>query len=977
MAKSSLDKSLSLVLFFSLLVFLHHSLCLATSKSSKEAQALLIWKATLHIINHSNLTSWTFPPSNAAGLAPCTWYGISCEAGSVFKISLQDSGIGGRLHEFPFSSFHSLAYLNLSYNKLNGSIPSQISQLTKLISLDLSNNQLSGTIPADIGLLTHLEVLQLGHNSLAGLITQEIGKLKSLNKLSLQGNNLKGPIPTSLGNLTNMTYLDLSNNWLTDTLHEFPFSSLLNLFYLDLSSNELRGSIPPQISQLTELIYLDLSNNRLSGNIPTEIGLLTHLGVLGLGYNRLNGSIAQEIGKLKSLNRLSLHGNCLEGPIPTSLGNLSNMTYLFLHENLLTSTIHEFPFSSLRNLAYLDISSNKLYGSIPPQISQLTKLIQLASSDNQLSGNIPAEIGLLTHLEVLQLGNNRLRGSINQEIGKLKSLNRLSLYSNNLEGPIPTSLGSLSNMTHLDLSNNLLNGSIPSTFGKLKSLKQMLLNDNRLSGFIPPEFGDLINLKYLSLRNNQLSHEIPITLMKLYYLSLLDLSNNLLIGHIPSSIRGLKNVQNLNLSHNNLSGGIPESFSDMPRLFSFDFSYNKLEGHIPYIETINDVGFEAFRGNGKLCGDIQGLQSCSLDRKYRVTFNKGTKIPFLIILLPLLGALLLVYAVAGIFIIKRKRKINPQAEESIAYNKCLSWISSAFDGRIMYKEIIEATNDFDATYRIGRGGFGTVYKAELPSAGTMAVKKFHSPGDGEHAFQKVFLNEIKALLEIKHRNIVKLHGFCTNARHSFLVYEYLERGSLASFLRREETAKELDWSKRLNIVKGVARALYYLHHDCLPPIVHRDISSNNVLLDSKCEAHVSDFGTAKLLKMDSSNWSKIAGTYGYIAPELAYMMKVTEKCDVYSFGVLSVEVIKGEHPGDIIESLLSIQAEEKMVLKDILDQRLPPPSLAVKYEIKVILELAIQCMHSNPKHRPTMHMVCQQLLARFGFQDPPPQLCLD
>ncbi|XP_038689398.1 MDIS1-interacting receptor like kinase 2-like [Tripterygium wilfordii] len=289
----------------------------------------------------------------------------------------------------------------------------------------------------------------------------------------------------------------------------------------------------------------------------------------------------------------------------------------------------------------------------------------------------------------------------------------------------------------------------------------------------------------------------------------------------------------------------------------------------------------------------------------------------------------------------------------------------------MYEEIIKATNDFDVTYRIGRGGFGIVYKADLPSAGIVAVKKFHLSVDGEHTFQKEFLNEIK------HRNIVKLHGFCSNARHSFLVYEYLEGGSLASFLRIEETAKELNWSKRLNIVKGVARALCYLHHDCLPPIVHRDISSSNVLLDSKCEAHVADFGTAKLLKIDSSNWSKIAGTYGYIAPELAYMMKVTEKCDVYSFGVLSVEVIKGEHPGDIIESLLSTRAEEKMVLKDILDQRLPPPSRAIQYELTVILELATQCLHSNAKHRPTMRMICQQLLTRFGFQDPAPQLCLD
>ncbi|KAK1553999.1 hypothetical protein Q3G72_006427 [Acer saccharum] len=277
------------------------------------------------------------------------------------------------------------------------------------------------------------------------------------------------------------------------------------------------------------------------------------------------------------------------------------------------------------------------------------------------------------------------------------------------------------------------------------------------------------------------------------------------------------------------------------------------------------------------------------------------------------------------------------------------------------KDIIKATDNFDDKYCIGKRGYGSVYKTKLPSASIVAVKKLHSLPNGEKTFRKEFLNEIKALTKIRHQSIVKLYGFCSNAQHSFLVYEYLEKGSLAAILNEEEKATELDWSKRLNIIKSVAHALSYMHHDCLPPIVHRDISSKNILLDRDYEAHVSDFGTAKLMKLDSSNWTEVAGTYGYIAPELAYTMKVTEKSDVYSFGVLALEVMKGKHPGDLIPSLSSPLTRENMVLKDVLDQRLPIPPPEVQDEVIQMLNIAITCLHANPQSRPSMNMIAPLL----------------
>ncbi|KAL3504512.1 hypothetical protein ACH5RR_034353 [Cinchona calisaya] len=200
------------------------------------------------------------------------------------------------------------------------------------------------------------------------------------------------------------------------------------------------------------------------------------------------------------------------------------------------------------------------------------------------------------------------------------------------------------------------------------------------------------------------------------------------------------------------------------------------------------------------------------------------------------------------------------------------------------------------------GGFGSVFRVELPNGQIVAIKKLHATVVVNSS--KDFANEIQALTRLRHRNIVKFYGFCSHTHHTFLVYEFLKGRSLMHVLRNDEIAVKFEWIKRVNIVKDVANALFYMHHGCLPIIIHRDISSKNVLLDFDHQAHISDFGIATLLNRDSSNWTSFAGTYGYAAPELAYTMKVNEKCDFYSFGVLTLEVIMGKHPGDFISSML-------------------------------------------------------------------------
>ncbi|KAK1260421.1 putative LRR receptor-like serine/threonine-protein kinase [Acorus gramineus] len=264
-----------------------------------------------------------------------------------------------------------------------------------------------------------------------------------------------------------------------------------------------------------------------------------------------------------------------------------------------------------------------------------------------------------------------------------------------------------------------------------------------------------------------------------------------------------------------------------------------------------------------------------------------------------------------------------------------------FDGKTIYEDIVKATNNFDDSHLIGMGGNGSVYSAELPSGQVLAVR---------------------ALTGMRHRNIVKLYGFCPHSRCMLLIYEYMERGSLRDILRDDVRAAELDWAKRAEAVKGVANALAYMHHDCTPGIVHRDVTSNNILFNTEFKVCVSDFGTARLLRPGASNWTALAGTCGYLAPELAYTMNVTEKCDVYSFGVVALEMIMGRHPWEITLAILSSECQN-VEARVLFDARLPYPTREVEKELISIMVLALACLGTDPKSRPTMQYVLKELCA--------------
>ncbi|XP_045831009.1 MDIS1-interacting receptor like kinase 2-like [Trifolium pratense] len=969
----------------------------ATKVQGSEAIALLNWKTNLDKQSQASLSTWSIISS------PCNWKGIVCDEKTnyVTIINLANFGLKGTLLSLNFSSFPMLQTLHISYNFFHGTIPHQIGNLPKISKLKMSHNLFNGSIPQEIGTLRNLSYLHIAICKLIGSIPSTIGMLINLVELDLSANYLSGKIP-SIKNLMNLQQLVLYGNSLSGPI-PMDLGTISSVRTIKLLSNKFSGEIPSSIGNLNNLRKLQLSYNQLYGSIPSTIGNLTKLIQLSLSQNQISGSIPSSLGNLINLEMLSLSENHLSGPIPSTFGNLTKLTFLLLHMNKLNGSISQ-AMKNITNLKSLQLSSNDFIGQLPHQIclggslrnfsanenhfsglvpitlKNCSSLVRLNLADNMLVGNISDDFGVYPNLSYidlshnyfhgkilqswrkshnligLRISNNNLSGTIPPELGQAPKLQSLQLSSNHLTGKIPKELCNLTSLYELSISNNELYGKIPKEIGFMQGLGNLNLAENSLSGSIPKQIGKLLKLVHLNLSNNKFMEGIPHEFNRLQSLEDLDLGGNLLSGQIPEDIGKLQKLNTLNLSHNNLSGNIPSNFKDMISLTNVSISYNQLEGPIPNNQVFSKAPFEALRNNKGLCGNSSSLFPC-------VVSHHNTKSKHKSVMILILFLFLIVFLVGGSLYIhwKKARKLKKQAREEQEQKQIEDVFSIwSYDGKMVYENIIEATEDFDEKYLIGEGGSGLVYKANLASGQVVAVKKLHAEVESEMNNFTAFTNEVKALTQIKHRNIVKLYGFCSHPRHSFVVYEFLEGGSLDNVMRLDTQATTFDWKKRVNVVKGVTNALYHMHHGCSPPIVHRDISSKNVLLDLDCEAYISDFGTAKILNLDSHNSTTFAGTYGYAAPELAYTHEVNEKCDVFSFGVLCLEIIIGKHPGDLISTFFSSSEAPKaynLLLKDVLDQRLPLPENSVAKDVILIAKMGFACLSDNPHSRPTMKQV--------------------
>ncbi|MED6111404.1 hypothetical protein PIB30_051980 [Stylosanthes scabra] len=412
-------------------------------------------------------------------------------------------------------------------------------------------------------------------------------------------------------------------------------------------------------------------------------------------------------------------------------------------------------------------------------------------------------------------------------------------------------------------------------------------------------------------------------------------------------------VDSLDLSYNNFTGKLHKELASLRYI---NLSYNSFNFSQDKDMKSQQLDYCFFRKESLIGCSTPNFTSCQVFQQTSPQTSKTTSL--LVIALPI--ACIILFTIPAIILCARSIK-SRKIEERTAKNGDLFSIWN-YDGKIAFEDIIEATQDFDIRYCIGTGAYGSVYRAQLPSGKVVALKKLHQMESQNPSFDKSFQNEVKMLSQIVHRNIVKLHGFCLHNRCMFLVYEYMERGSLFYALRMDDEAEKLSWSQRVNIIIGTANALAYMHHDCSPAIVHRDVTSSNILLNSELHAVVSDFGTARLLDPDSSNQTLQVGTYGYLAPELAYTMRVTEKCDVYSFGVVALETLMGRHPKELILSLLDSSNNKNMMVKDLLDSRTRIPLCHRDTEAIIqVVKLALACLHSNPMLRPSMQQVVHEL----------------
>uniref|UniRef100_A0A8I7B8Q5 Receptor kinase-like protein Xa21 n=1 Tax=Hordeum vulgare subsp. vulgare TaxID=112509 RepID=A0A8I7B8Q5_HORVV len=974
------------------------------------------------------------------------WGPIPAELGQLNRLrylNLSSNNLSGVIPS-NLSSCSQLRIIDLWSNSVNGEIPPNLSQCSKMEQLNLDNNKLTGGIPEGLGTLHDLSLLTLAGNTLTGNIPVSLGSSSSLHSVYLTNNSLTGPIPSRLANSSSLQFLDLTNNHLGGEIPHALFNSTslqvlslgLNKFtgfipivfpnidsplqYLILESKNLAGTVPSILGNFSSLCWLLLGDNSFQGSIPPSIGKIPYnigytlpsIQKLILGVNKFHGQIPTTLANTNNLQEIDLSKNSFHGIVP-SFGTLPNLTYLNLVDNRLEAGDWSF-LTSLTNctqLVELSLSANTLQGDLPSSIAGLSKSLKvLLLRANKITGTIPQEIERLTNIERLYIDNNLLSGSIPESLGNLQNLGGLGLSRNKLSGQIPLSIGNLSRLSELYLHENNLSGPIPRTLGDCKNLETLNLScnsfedsipkevftlsslsigldlsHNKLSGQIPLEIGILVNLDSLNISNNQLSGQIPSILGECVHLESLHMEGNNFNGRIPQSFMNLRGIIVMDLSQNNLSGEIPDFFESFSSMKLLNLSFNNLERLVPQDGMFQNESKVFIQGNKELCAStpLLELPLCNIVRsKQKLYTCKILKV------VAITALSLVLLSCFGVIIFKKRKKIKQAAHPSFKKLK-----------KLTYADLVRATNGFSLANLVGSGKYGSVYKGrtECEEHRIVAIKVFKLDQLGA---TKSFLAECEALRNTRHRNLVRVITVCStsdSAGNEFkaLILDYMINGDLESWLyptllREHHLKRPLCLGSRIAIAVDIAAALDYLHNHCMPPMVHCDLKPSNVLLNDAMGACVGDFGLAKFLHGyctssgtdGSTSLVGPRGSVGYIAPEYGFGSKISTEGDVYSYGVIILEMLTGKRPTDemFIDGLSLYKFVENSFPEKIheildpriiipyyenrdedarssLDQENHPISVGIISCITALLKIGLSCAAETPKDRPEMQGV--------------------
>ncbi|XP_058071761.1 probable LRR receptor-like serine/threonine-protein kinase At1g56140 [Magnolia sinica] len=857
--------------------------------------------------------------------------------------------------------------------------------------------------------ITRLRVVM---QNVTGHIPETIGNLTHLNYLELGGNYLTGSLPSSIGNLRSMQYMSVSTNLLSGSIPK-ELGNLRNLTELQLGTNSFSGSLPQEMGSLVNLKVINMDSIGVSGPIPSTFANLVNLERLWAFDNELNGTIPDFIGNWTQLKILRLHGNAFQGPIPSSLSSLASLTVLQIGE--ITSRSSSLAFiKGMRNLTTLIVRNSKISDRIPFDIGEYRSLWHLDLSFNNLTGEIPSSLFSMNSLSSLFLGNNSLFGNLPSN--KSSSLQYIDLSYNQLSGSLPSwitqglQLNLVANNFDIDRNNN---SALPSGWNCLQrdfSCYQGSLTDSSFAincGGDEYTSGDgmsydsdvndlgiasyyLVNTTRLAVSNvgvrdnletdryatNSLSQFMNTSdpnlfrttrtsqgSLRYYKLGLVNgqykvtlqfaeiqLEYGIILNGLGRRVFDIFIQGNLQLKDFDIkkeAGGVTNSV--VLKTFKVNVSKNFIEIHL----------FRAGKGTGSVGPSISAINVTpdfppTFSKRALTSWGKKNKIGLIVGII--VGAVALSFiSISAIFIWKQRSKGIHED-----FSKLLEM--GANPNTFSYSELRTATGNFSLENKLGAGGFGAVYKGTLSDGRTVAAKKLSV---ASHHGKSQFVTEIVTISAVQHRNLVKLYGCCIEGDEQILVYEYLENKSLDHALYGDRKL-HLNWPTRYGICLSTARGLTYLHEESRLRIIHRDVKASNILLDADLNPKISDFGLAKLYDDKKTHIStRVAGTIGYLAPEYAMRGHLTEKADVFGFGVVALEILSGRPNTDtsldqdkiyLLEWAWTLhEANRPLELID------PTLSEFDKGEALRMIGVALLCTQTSPVLRPPMSRVVAML----------------